>query len=218
MDLRAAFLQGSFMAKGRNVKLRCSDCRLMRRREGMLKQLLAGFALAALVGSTACDGKSLAGVTPLTTDEVKQVFVGHTWSGTVSGMPTGWQPQERAVAAQLKGKLVRQFKEYYAPNGSIVGWVSGSAFDGYVDGTWHINGNELCAAYVIHRKWKIGDVRAVGNARWCYAFVFKNGSLLMATTQAPADAGANANVGRYFRPSLSSGNSVFARYNTIRGR
>jgi len=184
----------------------------------MIKHLMAGIAVAALIGSTVSAAKPLAGATPLTADKVKQVFIGYTWSGTASGMPTGWQPQEQAVAAQLKGKLVRQFREYYAPNGSIMGWVSGSAFDGYIDGTWHIKGNELCSSYIIHRKWKLADVRAVGKSRWCYAFVFKNGSVLMTTTRAPADAGANSVIGRYSRPSLSRGNSVTARYNSIRGR
>ncbi len=113
--------------------------------------------------------------------------------------------QERKLFAQQKGKPAGKFKEYYAPNGTIIGWVGRTDFEARVDGRWRITGNQVCTTYRITRFWKSSNLRTNVTSSACYSFVFKSGTLLM----------ANSGVGQYFRPSLASGNSAAGLYNAV---
>lgn len=176
--------------------------------------VLFAWMCSSVIVSHALADAAPAGSKPLTAQEIREVFISHTWSGTVSGKPGVLTAEERKVSDRLKGKPNGKFKEYYAPNGMIMGWVGRTDFEAYTDGTWRIHGNELCASYKVHRIWKTGDVRSVVNSKWCYRFVYKAGTLLMTASRAPERRAAE--IGRYHRPSLSPGNSVAPRYNSVR--
>lgn len=175
--------------------------------------LLAALSLAWLT-TAASAGSAPANSRPLTPQEIRKVFIGHTWSGTVSGKPGVMSAAEKKASAQLKGKPTGRFKEYYAPNGKIMGWAGRTDFDAYSDGTWSISGNELCASYKVNRIWKVGDVRSSVSTRWCYRFVYSGSKLLMAASKTPA--GRSGEIGQYFAPRLSPGNSVSPNYNAVK--
>jgi hypothetical protein len=120
---------------------------------------------------------------------------------------------ERKLYDQQKSKGSGQFREYYAPNGRIIGWVSRSDFDARIDGSWRISGNELCSSYKTQRVWKKGPLRATASSKWCYRFVYSGNTLLMGASRTPP--GRSSEIGKYFRPRLSQGNSVMGRYNSI---
>lgn len=146
------------------------------------------------------------GSRPLTAEEMKKAVIGHTWIASATGRPAVMSSAERKLYDQLKAKGSGQFREYYAPNGTISGTVRRSDFDARIEGNWRISANELCASYRTHRVWKAQPLRATANTRWCYRFVYSGKTLLMAASRAPA--GRFNEIGRYFRPNLISGNSA----------
>ena len=177
------------------------------------RYLLAALCLAGLTATATADVAST-GSRPLTPDEIKKVFIGYTWTGSATGLrPSELTSAERKVFEQLKKKPTGQWKEYFAPNGSIKGWVGRTDFDARTDGTWRISGNELCASYRTQRFWKPQRIKGNASFRWCYRFIYQGNTLLMAIIRAPA--GADRGGGRYFRPKLSRGDTVTAKYNSV---
>lgn len=175
--------------------------------------LLGTFFLLFLMATASVAGPP-AGSRPLMPEEIKKAFVGHTWGGTATGLrPSMLSSSERKVFDQLTKKPTGQWREYFAPNGKIKGWVGRTDFDARTDGTWRISGNELCASYRTERFWKPQPIKGNASYRWCYRFVYQGSTLLMTVSSAPA--GADRAGGGYFRPRLSKGDSVTAKYNSV---
>lgn len=167
--------------------------------------MLAALCLQILLffGSASAEPQ---GSRPLTAEEIKKGIIGHTWTASASGRPAVMSAAERKLYDQLKAKGAGQFREYYAPNGTISGSVRRSDFDARIEGNWRISGNELCASYRTHRVWKAQSLRATAKSRWCYRFVYSGKTLLMAASRTPA--GRSGEIGQYFRPKLTVGNSA----------
>lgn len=178
----------------------------------MNKRHMLAFFFMCLSATSSMAGPP-AGSRPLTPEEMSKVVIGHTWTAPANGRPAVMTSAERKLYDQQKSKGNGQFREFYAPNGKIMGWVSRSDFDARIDGAWRINGNELCSSYRVLRVWKIGPLRATSNSKWCYRFVYQGSELLMGASRTPP--GRVSEVGQYFRPKLSRGNSVMSRYNSI---
>lgn len=174
-------------------------------------QSLLGLLCLSFVTSSAFAGSVPPGSKPLTADEIKKVVIGRTWSGSTPSRPGILNAQERKLFEQQKGKPSGKFKEYYSPNGTLMGWSRRTDFEARYDGRWRISGNQLCATYKVTRFWKNSDLRTNFSSNSCYSFVYKSGTLLMTTTKSPGGGGG----GQYFRPSLSSGNSAAAGYNSV---
>ena len=172
----------------------------------MNSRLIYGI-VSVLIGATSVSSASSADAPrPLTVDEMKKAVIGHTWIASATGRPAVMSSAERKLYDQLKAKGSGQFREYYAPNGTISGTVRRSDFDARIEGNWRISGNELCASYRTHRVWKVQPIRTTANSRWCYRFVYRGKTLLMAASRTPA--GGAGEIGRYFRPNLIRGNSA----------
>ena len=163
--------------------------------------------VSVLIGAASISSVSWADTPrPLTADEMRKVVIRHTWISSASGRPAVMSSAEKKLYEQQKTKGTGQFREYYAPNGAISGVVRRSDFDARVEGSWRVAGNELCASDRTHRIWKAQPLRATANARWCYRFVYRGKTLMMAASRTPA--GASGEIGRYFRPNLTTGNAV----------
>lgn len=180
----------------------------------MIKRLSLGVLVFTCVTATASVAGPPAGSRPLTAEEIRKAFVGHTWSGSATGLrPSVLSSAERKVFDQSKKKPTGQWREYFAPNGEIKGWVGRTDFDARTDGTWHISGNQLCAFYRTQRFWKPQPIKGNASFRWCYRFVYHGKTLLMSISSAPA--GADRGGGAYFRPRLSKGDAATAKYNSV---
>jgi hypothetical protein len=177
----------------------------------MTSQSLFGLICLSLITSGALAGGAPPNSKPLTADEIKKVIIGRTWSGSTPSRPGIMNAQERKLFEQQKGKPSGKFKEYYSPNGTLMGWSRRTDFEARYDGRWRISGNQLCATYKVTRIWKNSNLRTNFSSNSCYGFVDKSGTLLMTTTKSSGGAG----IGQYFRPSLSSGNSAAAGYKSV---
>lgn len=172
----------------------------------MFRRSVYSLLCVAFLATGSLAGGLPSGSRPLTADEVRREFIGHTWSGPASGRPAVLSSAERKLYEAAKSKGSGQFREYYAPNGTISGRVSRSDFVARLEGSWRISGNEVCSSYRTQRTWKATGLKATATGRWCYTFVYQGRTLLMAASRTPP--GRSGEIGQYFRPRLSPGNSA----------
>jgi len=97
-----------------------------------LKLILSGVVAFALAGCAHAQGTPeqqalAAGAVPLSGAQITESIIGHTISGTM-----------------IAGG---SFIEYYDPTGTIVGHWNKGGEQGPYDGTWTIDGDQLCATY-----------------------------------------------------------------------
>lgn len=163
---------------------------------GLLSVLVFFAAFVSLVSESVGDPLP-SKATPMSPEEIKAFYVGHSRTYSLSGIETA----DRG-------------KHYLAPNGRVIGVSSkGSKYAAFFDGSWSVSGNRLC---MTTRGYELGTKQRFSGNRDCFEF-YRVGTVVWVRWVVRFKGGSDGR-NSYFRITTIKGDIVSKDYEKLRKR